>query len=229
MIEIKKRLLLVSLLGTVLLFSGIAFASEKNKSTETDLNKNEVIKLVNFEVPTPFSSDTIKIAHEELENGSKVVVTDKNSNQVLAVYSETITDESVQKNDKYWRSHLEVSFRKNPVTILVYTDLIVSKKEGQSPQIESVPYIYQTEGNIAGFNLKSPHASVRNANSFPDDTVILNITGQIYTSSEMNKDTGLSYKDFKESTFEMNGSARKEWFARKSYNSQITFNLIQDN
>lgn len=138
-------------------------ASAKEVPHSVDTNEasplvRQQVKLLNVEIPTPFSSDTIKTEHEE--NGSKVVVTDKKSRQILAVYSETITKESVQKNDKYWRSHLEVSFRKSPVTILVYTDLIVSKKEGQAPQIESVPYIYQTEANIAGFKLKSLHASV---------------------------------------------------------------------
>ncbi|MBO0475327.1 hypothetical protein JZO86_16740 [Enterococcus ureasiticus] len=229
MIKIKKKLLLISLILGLLSFGGIAYASGKDKAAKsnvsTDMNVNEVIKLANFEIPTTFTSNKINVKYEDIEGGIKAVVTDKKSKKILASYSEGTSEEDKQGDDKIWRSHLVISSEINPVTIIVYTELIVSQKQGLKPQIESIPYVYQAESNITDFEIKNPHESVRNSQDLPTDNVILNITGQIYSTSDMNRKSYVTYNDFKTAGFDMNGSEKKEWFARKDYNSQVTFKL----
>ena len=128
--------------------------------------------------------------------------------------------------DKSWKSHLEISYMIKPVTIQVYLEANMVQKHESTPQIKSIPFIYQSESNISGYNIKNPYQSVNNSTDFPSDIAILNLTRQIYSTSKMNKKNDIGYNDFESAKFIMNKLSKKEWSASKDYNKQLVLRVI---
>ena len=226
-IIIKKKIIPLSIIIIGLLFTKIYFVYGESNSNEVILKNNEAIKLKNFEVPTNYVVNSVTVEYTNLESGIKAIVTDKKSDQIIAIYSEVISEENTELEDTSWKSHLEISYLIRPVTIQVYVEANMIQKQRSAPQIESIPFIYQSESDISGYSIKNPYQSVNNSIDFPSDTAILNLTGQIYSTSEMNKKTDIGYNDFKSSKFIMNSLPKKEWTASKDYNGQLVLRTIR--
>ncbi|MHC5227132.1 hypothetical protein ACYSNW_02510 [Enterococcus sp. LJL99] len=200
----------------------LKYTEQKNQElVETDTNVNERIELINFDIPTSIPVDEVNVEYSEMENGKKAVVTNKKNNKVIAIYSETISEEVEQDNEKQWRSHLELSYVYNPVTISIFTDILMTKKNDEQSQMMGIPYIHQEASSWDEFEIKNPNEDIREPIDFPADYAILNITGQIYSTSQMNKETGLSYETFKTARYDMSGTRKSDWVAMKNYNFQV--------
>lgn len=195
---------------------------QKNQDlVETDTNVNEIIELIHFDIPMSIGIDEISVEYNEIENGKKAVVTNKKMNKIIATYSETISEKVEQKNEEQWRSHLELSYVYNPVTISIFTDVLMTKKSNEQSQMMGIPYIHQEASSWSEFEIKNAHESIREPIEFPADYAILNITGQVYSTSQMNEEAGLSYETFKTANYDMSGTKKSDWVAIKNYNSQI--------
>lgn len=209
---------------------GIASAEEVSHSVDTNEASplvTQQVRLLNFEIPTEYSTFDTTIQYEDLSNGKKADIIDNISKEVLATYSEIVENKGNNSRmpGEVWTSHIQSTYSVYPATVNVYAEVVL-RGDTNWRQIERVNKIWQTEGQSGAYQLKDTYQSINSPTTFPSTWMLTNITGQVYTENSWSASAGFSFSMLESAGFNMSGSASGKWYARKNYNSQVLFRVM---
>ncbi|WP_207694826.1 hypothetical protein DOK67_0000757 [Enterococcus sp. DIV0212c] len=211
--------------------SAIVFAEDLNQekmgTVENSVISTQKVQLINFEIPTEFLVSDTTVSYVDMVDGKKAEIIDNASSKVLATYSEMIENSTVntRTTGQVWTSHIQSTYNLRPATINVYAEVVL-RGDSNWRQIENVNRIWQTEGKSGAYELKDTYQSVSSPSTFPSTWMLVNITGQVYTESSWSASAGFSFSLLESAGFDMSGSNSGKWFARKNYNSQVLFRVM---
>lgn len=197
---------------------------------ESNFQDITTVQLDMLKVDLPYSEDEIDILRTETFKSVNVKVYDKSNGDLLEQHTE-VFDPIMEKeqisprsNDvSYVRRTLMSSFNEGPATIDVGARVTVAVWGTSMRQIDSVEDMFQFPGT-GSYTLLNERTYL-NTTKLPATGISLNAIGSIQISKSNAISAGLDFEFFESIKWNISGSVTSEWYARKTYNRNVSLRV----
>lgn len=201
------------------------------------------VKLINYCVDTDYSTDDYYVVYRDDHENNKYLaeIFERETNEMVQVYSEkpeipletakkiadgTILTRAKSTYDSTWDTTYKLqTINKQTISAYVWTRVNITA-DFSWRQVNKVLDSGHMAGGSGFYTLK-PASTHCNTTKFPCGTdLAFQINGMIEISKTQSESVGFSFKLLDSLGFDMSGSSSSTWYARKSYNNQVTFKVM---
>jgi|GEM_PF-3413287 hypothetical protein len=207
--------------------------------------ENEMIevKMLNYCVDTDYNTDDYYVVYrDDYENNKYLAeIFERKTNEKVQVYSEkpeiplktakkiadgTSLTKAKSTYDSTWDTTYTIqTINKQKISAYVWTRVNITA-DFSWRQVNKVLSSGHSAGGSGYYSL-IPAGTFCNTKTFPCGTnLAFQINGIIEISKTQSTSAGFSFKLLESLGFDMSGSSSSTWYARKSYNNQVTFKVM---
>lgn len=207
--------------------------------------ENEMIevKMINYYVDTDYNTDDYYVVYrDDYENNKYLAeIFERKTNEKVQVYSEkpeiplktakkiangTSLTRAKSTYDSTWDTMYTIqTINKQKISAYVWTRVNITA-DFSWRQVNKVLSSGHSAGGSGYYSL-IPAGTFCNTKTFPCGTnLAFQINGVIEISKTQSTSVGFSFKLLESLGFDMSGSSSSTWYARKSYNDQVTFKVM---